>query len=205
MIAAKRQRRTPEEARRLILDAAEASLARSGPAGIRLQEVAEAAGVSHPTILHHFQSREGLIQALNQRTLADLRTALRDVMQAQTGSSLSAVTAAFAAYRRGLAERIVHLRQAQTDLAPVGLTVFEEMVDGLHALRQRHAPPGVALDRADSQWVVHLITITAFGDALLGARLRRSGTPEEDAEAGARFERWLSEVLDEHIGRWWGR
>ncbi len=49
----------------MILEAAQASIARSGPAGLRLQEVAEAAGVSHPTILHHFESREGLIRALN--------------------------------------------------------------------------------------------------------------------------------------------
>jgi hypothetical protein len=52
LTAAKRIRRTPEEARRLILDAAEACMAKAGPAGLRLQEVAEAAGVSHPTILH---------------------------------------------------------------------------------------------------------------------------------------------------------
>jgi AcrR family transcriptional regulator len=55
MTSAKRIRRTPEEARRLILDAAEASMAIEGPAGLRLLTVAMQAGVSHPTILHHFE------------------------------------------------------------------------------------------------------------------------------------------------------
>src|ERR1700722_11490401 len=72
----KRVRRRPEDARRLILDAAEASMAAAGPAGLRLQDVARAAGVSHPTILHHFGSRKGLVRALNLRTLEDLKTAV---------------------------------------------------------------------------------------------------------------------------------
>ncbi len=48
-------------------------MAAGGPAGLRLQEVAKAAGVSHPTILHHFGSREGLIQALNLRSVEQFR------------------------------------------------------------------------------------------------------------------------------------
>jgi TetR/AcrR family transcriptional regulator, repressor for neighboring sulfatase len=53
----KRQRRTPEEARRLILEAAQMLIARTGPEGFRLQDIAAAAGISHPLILHHFGSR----------------------------------------------------------------------------------------------------------------------------------------------------
>ncbi|MBV1885644.1 MAG: TetR family transcriptional regulator, partial [Parvibaculaceae bacterium] len=52
---AKRIRRTAEEARRLILDAAEKRLAEQGPEGIRLQDIAKDIGVSHPAILHHFE------------------------------------------------------------------------------------------------------------------------------------------------------
>ena len=47
-----------------------------GPAGLRLQDVARAAGVSHPTILHHFGSREGLVRALNQRSVEALRNSV---------------------------------------------------------------------------------------------------------------------------------
>jgi len=82
---AKRIRRTPEEARGLILDAAEACMAKAGPAGLRLQEVAEIAGVSHPTILHHFESREGLVRAVHLRSLAHLRDTLAEAMTGQGG------------------------------------------------------------------------------------------------------------------------
>ncbi len=52
--------------RETILDCAQKRLARLGSDGIRLQDIARDAGVSHPTILHHFGSRDGLIVALVQ-------------------------------------------------------------------------------------------------------------------------------------------
>ena len=69
--SAKRARRTPEEARRLILETAQQLIARAGPEGLRLQEIAAAAGISHPLILHHFGSREGLVRALTQHELSE--------------------------------------------------------------------------------------------------------------------------------------
>src|SRR5690606_8080594 len=73
---AKRVRRTAEEARRLILDAAEERLARQGPEGLRLQDIARDVGISHPAILHHFESREGLVRALIARANTQLRDSL---------------------------------------------------------------------------------------------------------------------------------
>src|SRR5580704_3265015 len=71
-----RKRRTGEEARTAILDAAERLLVVAGPAGIRLQEVARDVGVSHPTVLHHFGSREGLVEAVVARALDSLHRSL---------------------------------------------------------------------------------------------------------------------------------
>src|SRR5215468_7163932 len=67
---AKRLRRTPEEARRLILETAQALVASTGPEGLRLQDIAAAAGISHPLILHHFGSREGLVHELTREAAA---------------------------------------------------------------------------------------------------------------------------------------
>src|SRR5439155_19480326 len=74
--SAKRLRRSPEEARRLILDTAQELIARNGPEGLRLQEIAAAAGISHPLILHHFGSREGLVRAFVHEAVAELRCRL---------------------------------------------------------------------------------------------------------------------------------
>ncbi len=185
----------------MILDAAERVLARTGPAGLRLQEVAEAAGVSHPTILHHFDNREGLIRALNQRTLADLRTRLMAVMGSAEGTSAEVMAASFAAYRNGLAQRIAFMLQAQGNEDRPAPGLYDDMVDALQALRQSRAPPGLSVDRFDSEAIVHLTTLAGFADALIGPRLRRGATPEAEAAARARFEGWLADLLDAHVER----
>jgi AcrR family transcriptional regulator len=192
----RRIRRTPEDARRLILDAAEASMvATGGPAGIRLQDVAAAAGVSHPTILHHFGSREGLVQALNRRTLEDLKTVLIANIESNAAGD-NAVASAFAAYRDGLAQRMLWMLQAPAGPGPAGLPMFEEIVQALHAVRVSIAAPGVAVDPFDSRAIVHLTTIAAFGDAILGPRLRQAAGPDEEAASRQRFEGWFKIMIN---------
>jgi AcrR family transcriptional regulator len=197
----KRIRRTPDEARRLILEAAEAGMAAGGPAGLRLEVVAKAAGVSHPTILHHFGSREGLIQALNLKTIEHLKAVLLRVMGAGPSSSEDAVASTFAAYRDGLAQRMVWLMQSQHPMGAVGLPAFDELVEALHTVRLRMAGPDASLDIADTRAIVHLTTITAFGDAILGKRLRRAAGPTEEAAGREWFENWFGELLNAHISR----
>ena len=192
----KRVRRAPEEARRLILEAAEADMAASGPAGLRLEAVARAAGVSHPTILHHFGSRERLIDALNGKTVEHLKSVLLGVLKAQPSSSDDAIAATFAAYRDGLAQRMIWLLQGGLPMAPQGLPVFDEMVEALHAFRLSWAGPNARFDIEDTRAVIHLTTIAAFGDAILGARLRRAPNADEEARLRTSFEHWLGELLN---------
>src|ERR1051325_3483831 len=102
----KRLRRTPEEARRLILDTAQELIARNGPEGLRLQEIAAAAGISHPLILHHFGSREGVVRALLQEAVAELRDKLIAAMGSAESSLEQEFDQVFDAYRDGLAQRL---------------------------------------------------------------------------------------------------
>jgi AcrR family transcriptional regulator len=195
---AKRVRRRPEDAKALILDAAEACMKAGGPAGLRLQDVARAAGVSHPTILHHFGSREGLVRALNLRSLATLTASMLDRMaQAQSGEE--SVRRTFAVYRDGLAQRMIWLLQSsEPPPTAVSLNMFEDIVQALHQVRLRFAKPGAALDIEDTRSLIHLTTIAAFGDAVLGARLRQSSGAKERA-LRERFEKWFSALLDLYI------
>jgi AcrR family transcriptional regulator len=202
-LTARRIRRTSGEARRVILDAAEEAMRRSGPGGLRLQEVAERAGVSHPTILHHFESRDGLVRALNRRTVEEMGAVLRAQLESPAAADGGPVGAAFAAYRSGFAQRIIWVLQsgeATPDPAP-GLTLFDDMIDQLHALRAQFAAPGHAPDRSDSAAIVHLVTIAAFGDAMIGPLLRRAASAADEAGARARFETWLSALIARHTER----
>jgi AcrR family transcriptional regulator len=174
-------------------------MAASGPAGLRLEAVAKAAGVSHPTILHHFGSREGLIQALNLRTIEQLKTVLLGVLGAAPGGSENAIAPIFAAYRDGLAQRMVWLMQSGSLKGAAGLPMMDEMVLALHALRERLAGPGRHVDPADTRAIVHLTTFAAFGDALLGKRLRRAQNPAEEIALREWFENWFGALLNDYI------
>src|SRR5579864_1988138 len=85
------KRRTADEARTAILDAAERCLVETGPAALRLQAVAEQVGVSHPTVLHHFGSREALVQAVMERAMgaleADVIAAIQHGSEGEEGAA----------------------------------------------------------------------------------------------------------------------
>lgn len=182
----KRIRRSPEEAQSLILDAAEKTLAGQSPAALRLQDVARAAGVSHPTILHHFGSREGLVRALNLRAMNELKAGL---LAGMDGGGDDGVARSFAAFRDGVAARLVWLLQSGGLPPPGQFSMTEDLTAGLHALRKRFARPGHEPDIADTRHVVQLIAVAAFGDALLGPRLRGG------ADHSPAFEKFLADLV----------
>lgn len=191
--AEKRIRRTPEEAQKLILDAAESSMGAEGPAGLRLQDVARIAGVSHPTILHHFGSRDGLVRALHKRALEELSSTVTGQMGSPGG-----LHATFKAYRDGIAQRMLWLMQSEDGPPKGGLAVFDAIAASLHALRVQHARPGgPAPDMEETRNVVHLVAIAAFGDALIGKRMR--GGAKDDAAARARFESWFGQMIETYL------
>ncbi len=191
----RRIRRRPEDARRLILDAAEATMGAEGPAALRLQDVAREAGVSHPTILHHFGSREGLVAALNARAVE----ALKSVVVTHMGPGGEGVRATFAAYRDGLAQRILWLAQSGAPASPDSSASSEEIVAALQAERVKHAQPGTVPDIEETRAVVHLTAVAAFGDALIGARMREN-KPGAKGDAGADgFATWFAEMIKTYL------
>jgi TetR/AcrR family transcriptional regulator, repressor for neighboring sulfatase len=72
-----RKRRAPEEARQLLIDAAEKLFAHAHPDEVGLKEVAREAGVSHALITHYFGTYGGLVEATLERRLSALRERIR--------------------------------------------------------------------------------------------------------------------------------
>jgi AcrR family transcriptional regulator len=192
----KRLRRTPEEARRLILKTAQALIASTGPEGLRLQDIAAAAGISHSLILHHFGSREGLVRALTQQAAAELRDKLVAAMASSEYSVEQLLDRVFDTFRDGLAQRLAWL--ATVD--PCGgaertQMIIRDIADRLHARRIAAAPPGAAVPRGDTESLIHLVATTAFGDALFGAQLHRSAGLPATSETDRCFRRWLAALI----------
>jgi AcrR family transcriptional regulator len=63
-----------EATRRAVVRAAFQEIASVGFEGLRIRRVAEVAGVHHATLLHHFPSKEALVQGVLDQLEADFRT-----------------------------------------------------------------------------------------------------------------------------------
>jgi TetR/AcrR family transcriptional regulator, repressor for neighboring sulfatase len=195
-VPGKRARRAPEEARRLILDAAQALIARTGPEGLRLQDIAAAAGISHPLIIHHFGSRAGLVRALTRGAADELKDKLIGAM-AETGFAVEdQLDRVFEAFRGGLAQRLVWLATVDPIGDESASTMIErEIADHIYAHRIANAPPGANVRREEIDWLVHLVAIAAIGDALYGAPLWRSAGIAAGPETDRRFRAWLARMI----------
>jgi len=196
---AKRLRRTPEEARRLILETAQALVASTGPEGLRLQDIAAAAGISHPLILHHFGSREGLVRELTREAAAELRDKLLAAMASSEYSVDQQLDRVFDAFRNGLAQRLAWLATVEPGGGAEGTRmIMRDIADKLHWRRIAAAPPGLAISREDTDALIHLVATAAFGDALFGAQLRRSAGLPATSQTDRRFRLWLAALIRAH-------
>jgi AcrR family transcriptional regulator len=72
----KRVRRSPDDARTLILSAAERVFAEHLPDAVGLKEIAREAGVSHALVTHYFGTYTGLVEAALEWRFARVRESL---------------------------------------------------------------------------------------------------------------------------------
>ena len=75
-----RRRRTAQEAREAILEAAESILLERGPVELKIQQIAEAAGISVSTTHHHFGGIAEIQAGLAKRMIAKLVDELSEIL-----------------------------------------------------------------------------------------------------------------------------
>ena len=193
---APRKRRTSDEARTAILDAAERRLHESGPAAIRLQEVAADVGVAHPTVLHHFGSREGLVKAVVQRALSSLHAELLAAVQSapqKTDDVAALLDAVFESLSRGQHGR-TFLWLALSGYAPAEDLHVRSLAEAVHAIRlSRRTGKKRAPTFADTYFTVQLPALALLALSVLGEE-----SPADPLGPRA-FRRWLARIMHEHL------
>lgn len=203
----KRRRRTAEEARDEILDAAERLLREGGPEAIRLQEVAALVGISHPAVLHHFGSREGLLAAVIERTMSTLERELFEIMVrgTATGAPPDGVEmterVAEAMGEKGHARLIAWLTLSgnhpmRSESAREG---WKMIIDATHALRVTRTRGRAKPTYEDTTFTVALSSITLFGEALIGAGALDLAGLGGDPSIRKRFRVWFAKLLEHHL------
>jgi AcrR family transcriptional regulator len=195
-----RRRRTAEQARREILDAAEKQLSRAGPDSIRLQDVAREVGISHPTVLHHFGSRDELMRAVVERAFENLQSELvgafqmTEIHERETLTLLNRVSQTLGerGYARLLAWLLLSSEPRKPTIAPIRV-----VAEAAHANRRRRGSKNTNFE--DTLFVTMLGALVMFSDALIGENLRASAGLSSDPDAPQRFRTWLAKLIVEHV------
>ncbi len=178
-----RRRRSPEEARSEILDAAEHLLITEGLNALTLQRVAREVGISHPGVLHHFRSTDRLGQALHERVSRRIRADLLALTEQDESHDRVAVmrramdTLADPGKGRLLAWLVASGRDPFPDTAETGLS---QVADTL-------TQPGS--DPEEVRYKLMLIVLSMIGESLVGDAVRkRIGLKDPEPE---HFRNWL--------------
>ncbi len=185
-----RKRRTADESRSIILEVAAKRLREHGLDGLNITGVAEEAGISHATLIHHFGSVAGMRDALADKLILSL---VRDIVEAVSArvppTELTHTlfdTLAKGGHAKLLAWRAVESPRGPEDLGPVAelfgrlLEKTKEMID-------------VDTD-ADARQTIYLVASAAIGHGLVGNVLANVlGMPAEEVEG---FPRWMNARLN---------
>jgi len=181
-VAARRTRRPPEQARRLILDAAASLLADGGIAAVQVRAVAATVGMTDAGVTHHFRSRDNLLHELLRHGGRQLRTAVHDVLSSwlEHGTDLLELVEALAdLYQQGYGELAIALHSA--GWREHGSGMLNPVVDALHQLR----PPLAPIE--DTRLAVAALHQALATEPLYGSAFRRSagltGTAASDPSA----------------------
>ncbi|MFI6296950.1 TetR/AcrR family transcriptional regulator [Nonomuraea sp. NPDC050790] len=187
-----RVRRKPDEAKRIILEAASELLTAGGPPAVQVRAVAARIGMTDAAVNHHFGTREQLLEALLRYGGAKLKAELHTVLSAWGEGPVDPaelVRTLFALYDRGYAALALALHQS--GWRDSGSGMLEEVVDRLHAQARQHSatPPS----RETIRLTVAALHQAVAMEPLFGGEFRRSAGLE--ARARERTLDWWADLL----------
>ncbi len=157
-------------------------------------------GISHPGVLHHFGSRDGLLQALYHRWSRKMRDrALERLSRAGSGitEALESMVRALIAPR--YAQLLAHLLAADVEPFPnVEERGLGQVAELLHTERVRQGMNEDA-EPEESKFLLLLGMSAVYGDALVGDALRDRLGLANDSDTTTRYRRWAIRLLAERL------
>jgi AcrR family transcriptional regulator len=191
--------------REAILDAAERRLREAGPGAIRLQDVAAEVGISHPAVLHHFGSREGLVTAVVDRAIRTLQEDLaRALSTAPTGGDPGAAMfdqVFTVLFDKGHARLMAWLFLTGNDAlaSDEARAGWERIAELTHASRIATSKGEPAPSYEDTRFTIVLSALALFGNAIAGRATFDMAGFGRGAAVDRKFRAWLAELLASHL------
>jgi len=197
---APRSRREPEEARALILGAAERLFGARGPDAVGLKDVAREAGVSHALVSHYFGTYEGLVDAVLEQWAQRIRARVAGLLAEPSADVRPArlfdklwETLADPASVRLTAWALLSGRGDSKEFFPSRVQGMRLIADLLEA-RMRAS-------RADIEFLVTMSFVVTLGYGLGEKAVSASLGKHASAEAEGEFRARVVEMFEAYLAR----
>ncbi|MCP2342497.1 TetR/AcrR family transcriptional regulator [Actinomadura rupiterrae] len=184
-----RVRRAPDEARRLILDAAEGLLAEGGVAAVQVRAIAARVGMTDAGVHHHFGTRDRLLDALLRHGGRKIRAGMEEALASwlDRGADLGELVESLASfYRRGYGELAVALHAA--GWRDDGSGMLDPVVHALHGLRT----DGAGIE--DTRLAVAALHQALATEPLYGPAFRRSAGLAASDDPSPQLQWWTGQL-----------
>lgn len=175
-----------------IRDAALRSFATRGTAATTLRSVAAAAGVSLGLVQHHFATKAGLIEAVDDYVLKTLVTSMSQPLPEPPADSISEIGTRVTRIVAELPEVADYLGRAVMDGSPLGATIFDTLVTVGTVRWQQRAERGETRPDVDLTWAV--INAMVLGLGVLKLRTHIERHLPAPLNSPAQLARWQNSV-----------
>lgn len=188
--------RTKASLRESLLEAATGLLAEHGHAGLRMADVAAAAGVSRQTVYNEFGSKTALVEAVALRTTAEFLEGIR--MRFESAPDV------LTGIHRGVVHTIEHGRenklvaaalgtQAGEDLLPLLTTRGEPVLSAATTLAAEHYRQLVpSMDQRTAELLAETVTRLALSHLVLATHSATDAADQVCAALAPAFGQYLS-------------
>ena len=199
-----RRRRTADAARRESSKPPSGGSRSRGRRGYGSRTSPRTSGISHPAVLHHFGSREGLVHAVIQQAIIALQEDLvRSLSETQKGDAPDSAALFEHVFEtlsdRGHARLMAWLLLSGYDpFNEKARQNWEQIGQVTHALRLQRVKGKKKPTYEDTLFAIVLPALALFGQAIAGqSTFKVAGL--DDPEAPRRFRKWLAALLSTHM------
>ncbi len=175
-----------------IRDAALASFATHGTSATTLRAVAAGAGVSLGLVQHHFATKAGLIEAVDEYVFGVVVEAMSQPLLEPPGDSIGEIGSRVTRIIAEQPDVAGYVGRALVDGSPLGDTLFDALMTVGMARWQQRAERGEIRPDLDLTWATINGLVLALGAVSLRAHVDRH--LPEPLTTPAQLERWQASV-----------
>lgn len=169
--------------------------AEHGVASVSLRDIAAAAGVSAPLVIHHYGSKEGLKAAVDEHATGLVQEMFELVEDPDVGRGEFAGAAALMTEMLGRCPALMpYLRRLLVEGGEQAVRLFASLYDATRAAMARLRERGVLHSGPDDDLQAAFLLVNDLGAVVLRDQIRAVTGVDPLAPPG--LERWTATVLD---------